>query len=83
MLNFCTCHLSLLTQNLNLFYLQYCLFQDELVSNSGREKSDSQNQTEPLEKAEQFDKPANTDLTIENKLESEPLVRFNPNKMNP
>ena len=37
-----------------------------------------QNQTEPPEKAEQFDKPANTDLTIGNELESEPLVRFQP-----
>ena len=41
-----------------------------LVSSRGQEKSDLQNKTEPLEKAEQFDKvkPANTDLTIESRI---------------
>ena len=53
--------------------MQCCPFQDELVSSSGQEKSDLQNQTEPLKKTEQFDKPADTDLTTENELESESL----------
>ena len=41
-----------------------------IVSSRGQEKSDLQNKTEPLEKAEQFDKvkPANTDLTIESRI---------------
>ena len=54
--------------------MQYCPFQGELVSGSGQEKSNLQNQTEPLKKTEQFDKPADTDLTTENELESEALV---------
>ena len=71
-------------RSLFYFILQYYPFQDELVSSSGQEKSDLQNQTEPLKKTEQCDKPADTNLTIDNELESEPLVRFNPAiKMDP
>ena len=71
---------------MSLFYsvLKYCPFQDELVSSSKQEKSDLQNQTEPLNKTEQCVKPADTDLAVENELESETLVSFSPAfKMNP